>query len=367
MEKVYFTLPSNVPSIKGSSNKNTPNDYRTLLPQPFELDSRENYEVGLSEISFPQNFSESLSISECSFEFAERRLSRALQRWMEEKRDELTQKVSLTEVQNRQLIEYQAALSSYIAETNPRQSNARRKRTKTAFANTSELVTWLNDIRPRGMNMFGIDSEDGKVKISLGKYEYVQFSNNRLAKALGYQSTIVTGKGDNANIADGKDATTGGSSTVDGAEENNDGEDDLSLSNDNADVASHDVRIQRLYDGYVRYLRLKGGRTRYRPRTIKAPNLPLLRNVCYNLFVYTNLVRESLVGNVNVPLIRTIPIDHDQDGKYIGRYYEKERFLPLASNFYEYIDIKITDDMGRDIEFKSGKVIVTLCVQRKRI
>ena len=50
---------------------------------------------------------------------------------------------------------------------------------------------------------------------------------------------------------------------------------------------------------------------------IRAENKPDLKIAGYNLLVCSNLVKETLVGNRQVKLLRTVPVFHQDTGKYV--------------------------------------------------
>ena len=99
---------------------------------------------------------------------------------------------------------------------------------------------------------------------------------------------------------------------------------------------------------------------------IIAQRKPDLQMSKYNLFIYTNLVKHSLVGDRMVPLLGTVPINPDMEGKHVSESFQILRYVPLASNFFQNIEIQITDDFGDPIDFTFGKVIVTLHLRRKK-
>jgi hypothetical protein len=84
-----------------------------------------------------------------------------------------------------------------------------------------------------------------------------------------------------------------------------------------------------------------------------------IRAAMYNIFVYSNIVQETLVGDTYVPLLRTVPLD-DQPGQYVHKTFERPHYIPLNSTFIPIIEIRLTDDTGDSIRFDKGKVITKL-------
>ena len=97
---------------------------------------------------------------------------------------------------------------------------------------------------------------------------------------------------------------------------------------------------------------------------IKSSLLPSLGTELFNLYIYSNIVKETLVGDTLVPLLRTIPV-MGENGDYISKTFETPHYLPLARDFFQNIEIKITDDIGQNVQFKFGKTIIKLYFRRK--
>ena len=99
-------------------------------------------------------------------------------------------------------------------------------------------------------------------------------------------------------------------------------------------------------------------------KKIKSKSQPVLGTDLYNLYVYSNIVKDTLVGDRFVPLLRTISVD-GKNGDYIQKVFETPHYLPLANDFFQHIEIKVADDLGQCIRFKYGKVIVKLHFRQK--
>ena len=180
---------------------------------------------------------------------------------------------------------------------------------RTEYTNLTTLVEFLNKGRPEEMGgRFKITS-DGYVTIGLRKREKILL-RDYLAEVLGFQSTMYCGNG-----------TPCSPTVVD------------------------DMLDDQYYD-------------------IRAESKPDLRIAGYNLFVCSNLVKETLVGNRQVKLLRTVPVFPQDAGKYVSRTFQTLRYIPFSSSFFEDVEIVITDDIGDQIEFEWGKVMVTIHARR---
>ena len=83
------------------------------------------------------------------------------------------------------------------------------------------------------------------------------------------------------------------------------------------------------------------------------------------MFVYCDVVRESIVGNTTVPLLRTLNVE-GRYGDIIQKTYHAPIYVPLQRSYFDSIEINIRDDTGRLVPFESGKAIVTLHFRRSR-
>jgi hypothetical protein len=81
------------------------------------------------------------------------------------------------------------------------------------------------------------------------------------------------------------------------------------------------------------------------------------------LFVYTNIIKSSIVGGKKAQLIRIIPLENPSNnsvGSMKSLTFNPFLFYPLKQNYLDTIEIQIRDNSGRLINFQSGKTIITL-------
>lgn len=94
------------------------------------------------------------------------------------------------------------------------------------------------------------------------------------------------------------------------------------------------------------------------------PNLNANLNVIY---IYTNLIQTSLVGNSYVPLLRTVPANLTTDfGNVVVESFFLPHYFPLAARYFTYIEIKLTDHAGQPIQFMTGSVVAKLHIRRRK-
>lgn len=93
-----------------------------------------------------------------------------------------------------------------------------------------------------------------------------------------------------------------------------------------------------------------------------------IRGGLHSLYVYTNIVEPSHVGDSYVNLLRTITVDHSTEfasqivTKFTNPYYIKVRLNAITN-----ITIECKDDTGNVFPFEFGRTIVTLHFKRKSI
>ena len=83
----------------------------------------------------------------------------------------------------------------------------------------------------------------------------------------------------------------------------------------------------------------------------------------YNtLWVYSNLCSYRMVGESHVPLLRVIPIKQNNmvGNELLHESYTSPHYLQVSQNFFQTIDIYISDSRGKPIPFRPGHVIATL-------
>ena len=86
---------------------------------------------------------------------------------------------------------------------------------------------------------------------------------------------------------------------------------------------------------------------------------------CQSLFVYTNIVDHTLVGDASAQLLRIVEIPNDkQFSENITIKYNKPHFIPLQTNSLDIINLDIRDDTFKPIPFKFGRVSIKLIFKK---
>jgi hypothetical protein len=81
----------------------------------------------------------------------------------------------------------------------------------------------------------------------------------------------------------------------------------------------------------------------------------------HTLYVYSNIVYPSYIGDTCAQLLRVVEVPKDASfGEQCVIRYENPQYRPLLLNEINNIEISIKDDNGELIPFKFGRAIVTL-------
>ena len=82
---------------------------------------------------------------------------------------------------------------------------------------------------------------------------------------------------------------------------------------------------------------------------------------CQSLFVYSNIVKQSIVGNLFTPILRLVEVPtQSRFGDQVVIPYASPHYKPVSVNKFDIIEIEIKDDTNTKIPFEFGRVIVKL-------
>lgn len=94
-------------------------------------------------------------------------------------------------------------------------------------------------------------------------------------------------------------------------------------------------------------------------KIVKGNAIPDLSYFSSNIFIYSNIVERSFVGNDLHQIIRIIRGD-GLFGDYLKMTFENPYYIPLIDNCLQEIEISIKDDQGKLIQFQYGKILLIL-------
>ena len=80
-----------------------------------------------------------------------------------------------------------------------------------------------------------------------------------------------------------------------------------------------------------------------------------------SLFVYSDIVKRTIVGDITAPILRLVEVPSDAEfGKQVVLHYASPHYQPLAVKEFETIEIDIRDDVNERIAFEFGRTICKL-------
>jgi hypothetical protein len=90
-----------------------------------------------------------------------------------------------------------------------------------------------------------------------------------------------------------------------------------------------------------------------------------LRGGTDSLYVYCDLVEPQIVGNVRVPLLRTVAVTGNY-GQVIDDIFHSPHYLPLQQTSFSSVHITINSDTNEPLRFQFGKSVIKLHFRRRR-
>mgnify|MGYP000551062982 CR=1 FL=1 len=100
---------------------------------------------------------------------------------------------------------------------------------------------------------------------------------------------------------------------------------------------------------------------RYRGGQFTAKHAPLMTQGIYHIYIYCDLCSPIRVGNMLVPLLRTIEVPSSKDwGRVSCIRFQRPMYIPIAKSSFNSIKVELYDDTGRSITFSEGRTVVTL-------
>ena len=82
---------------------------------------------------------------------------------------------------------------------------------------------------------------------------------------------------------------------------------------------------------------------------------PAFDRVINTMYVYTDLIKDTIVGDIEAKLLRTVPIIGEYN-QYVTQEFENIYYHPIEKQFINSIEIDIRDDTGAKIDFRDTEV-----------
>ena len=91
-----------------------------------------------------------------------------------------------------------------------------------------------------------------------------------------------------------------------------------------------------------------------------------LKATITSLYIYTSIIRASMVGDSTATLLQMAPVERTQ-GDTIKHTFFPGVYFSLRSFDIRRIDVAIADAHGKDIDFEFGHTVVHLHFRRKGV
>lgn len=96
-----------------------------------------------------------------------------------------------------------------------------------------------------------------------------------------------------------------------------------------------------------------------------APHPPDMRAGVVSLYVYSDLVEHTIVGNTVAPLLRAVAIQSNF-GDIVDKVFQIPHYVPVLKKDFDTIEIEIKTDQNRVVDIQFGKTIVKLHFRRRK-
>ena len=84
------------------------------------------------------------------------------------------------------------------------------------------------------------------------------------------------------------------------------------------------------------------------------------------MYVYSSLVKDSIVGNVFAPIVRVVGLEDKTKSETIHREFTVPHHLLLRSGSFNEVVLKLTDGMGNSMKFNQGNSVDVFHFKKKR-
>ena len=85
-----------------------------------------------------------------------------------------------------------------------------------------------------------------------------------------------------------------------------------------------------------------------------------------HMYVYSGLVKDSIVGNMFAPIIRVVGLEDKPKSETIHREFTVPHYLPLRSSFFNEVVLELTDGMGNSMKFNQGNSVAVFHLRKKK-
>ena len=97
----------------------------------------------------------------------------------------------------------------------------------------------------------------------------------------------------------------------------------------------------------------------------ESDNSASLRFGILDLFVYSDIVKETLIGDTMANILGIVTIPETKE-RQVVQTYVNPHFVPVNKNMVSVIQVLLTDSTGEPVKFQYGNVYVKLKFRKRR-
>ena len=83
------------------------------------------------------------------------------------------------------------------------------------------------------------------------------------------------------------------------------------------------------------------------------------------MYVYSSLVKGSIVGNMFAPIVRVVDLEDKPKSETIHSKFTVPHYLPLRSSSFNEVVLELTDGMGNSMKFNQGNSVAVFHFRKK--
>ncbi|KAK3731366.1 hypothetical protein QZH41_007158 [Actinostola sp. cb2023] len=99
--------------------------------------------------------------------------------------------------------------------------------------------------------------------------------------------------------------------------------------------------------------------------TLRFSEIVLGRGLMGGVYVYTNIVDYSIVGNFNAPVLDIVPVEGVHGGRKTYEF-RHPHYNTLRLSSFQDVDLYLRDSLGQTVDFDNGLVLVTLHIRPRQ-
>ncbi len=311
-QEFYITLPSNVKSTVKNEN-NTISNYKTILNRRLNFNRDESWTVGLAEISYTKSWFNVRHKQEISF----------FNKYGE---DIEKSKAKPMDIIGEKLVENE---SLYVLENLPK--------IYSKCGHYSEIEILVEELNSQLNKLFG----------------YIRVLPGLKYDKLNHYVTIIPGRHEDMLCLPDFGFEI---------------ENILGFIDKKGRTIREKLKMHRKMDGDIAYAREESDEIleEFLSKNIIRGYRPVELNAgCNSLYVYSNIVEHSFVGDAYAQLLRCVEVPTDKGfGELVTIIYDVPHLIPLQTNSFDTIELDIKDDTGARIPFEFGRVSAKLIFKR---